>query len=317
MKKIIKIMVVSLALILVFGSLSVFAEGEEKIVIDNDRFYVEMPQGFTEDTVTTENYYFTDENYTEVEFYVTGNLQFPKGIGAESEDVIGKRALRIMETTRSDISVSDVKKCRINGFAAACVTGEYNWLITEYFKAYVFATKETVYIVYAQASTQKDLIALDAVIVNFTINGTYFPGDEPTIKHDFSKSQDYYTAFEKNSEGYYIEDKEFNEFMNKFIGVFFAIILASPIIFVLLIVFIVKSRKYKKISEEYESYFGPILAVRNQFKMQQMYNYGGNPYVPQMMNNPAQGYPQPIQPIQPVQPQEQVINQPQENNIEQ
>ena len=317
MKKRISVISIALVFIMLFSFVTASAEGEEGIVLDNNLFYVEMPDGFTADTTITDNYYFEDEDYALVEFYVQGNLQFPDGIKETPSEVIGRRALRIIETDTMGVSVNKVEKVKINGFNAACIYGKYDDIFEGVFKAYVFATKETVYIVYCQGTEKEELSALDAVIVNFTVNGTYFPGDEPTIKHDFSKSEDYYTAFERNSQEYYEDSKETDKMLNVFLIFFFIILLAGPVMIILLIVFINKSRKYKKLSDEYESYFGPIGMVRNQFSAYRMQMpYGSNPYQQQApYNAQPMGYPQPIQPLQPVQTQE--INNQQENNIEQ
>ena len=39
-----------------------YAFANEKIILDNNLFYAEMPDGFTADTTITDNYYFEDED---------------------------------------------------------------------------------------------------------------------------------------------------------------------------------------------------------------------------------------------------------------
>lgn len=310
MKKRFCVLSLVLIFIMLFSLISISAQGNEKIILDNNLFYAEMPDGFKADTTITDNYYFEDEDYTLVEFYVQGNLQFPDGIQKTPAEVIGRRVLRIIENDTTGVSLDRVDKLKINGFNAACVYGKVDDLFDGFFKAYVFATKETVFVVSCQGWEENQLSALDAVIVNFTVNGTYFPGDKPTIEHDFSKSEDYYTAYERNSEEYYRNKQKEDKETMVFAAFMIVLIFITPVILILLIVIIVKYRKYKKLSKEYEGYFGSINIVRNQFRM---YNYGQNPYVPQMQYNPQpmgyQQYPQPVN------PQEQVINQ-SKNNIE-
>lgn len=305
MKKTHKIFAVTIALVMLMGCIT--ASASDKEVLDNDRFYVEMPEGFEQDNTMTSNYYFTDSDYTEIEFFVEGNLQFPDGIAKTDEDVISRRAQRIIESTRVYVTVDEVSKCTVNGFNAALINGSNDFYESP-FRAYVFATVETVYVVYCESFDEADLDKLDDVVETFAINGTYFPGDEPTIEHDFSEAANYYSAYEKYSENYNETTREENIDTG---GVFIILFLVfiSPVAIVISIVFIVKNHKKKKIIQEYERYVGHISALRDSFNFRQM-----NPVAMPMYGNPYQQYTAPPQnaypsPVPFTVPQPQPVNQ--------
>lgn len=318
MKKILKIMVITLAVILAFGSVSVFAEGEEKVILDNSVFYIDIPENYMYDTESSDNFRIIDSGFggQEMEFFVEGNLMFPDGTEKASDEEIISKVRRIVEWG-ADFSVDKVERKTVNGQKTAVVMCTQDFLGTYNYEYYLFATKEAICVVAVSYSDEEEKQEIEKILETFVLNGTYFSGDKPVKNHDFSKSPDYYEEIEKIAQDYYDYSEEFDDTMWGVMGFAGICLLLSPIMLIAFIIIIVSWRKNKKIAKEYESYFGPIEMVRNQFRMQQMYNYGANPYVPQM-TNPAQSYPpqQPIQPVQPVQAQE-AVNNTQENNIEQ
>lgn len=275
MKKTLRITAAVIIFTLIFGIVSVSAAKKE--VIDNDLFYVELPDGFTQVKDYTPNYYFENENITCLEFYVEGNFQFPDGIKETDEDVISKRAEKIIRSNRMYVRVEEIFKTTLNGFNVAFISGIDYDLFEEPFSAYVFATKETVFIIYCQGSSDNPTTVLEKVAKSFTINGTYFDGDEPTIDHNFQGAEDYYSSHEEDIEEYYTLELEQDGGIGAFVAVIFILAFLCPAFIILFVIFIVLYVKNKKKLKEYKRLAGNAEMFNNG---SQMYGAGmyGAPY---------------------------------------
>lgn len=296
------------------AGLTAFAEEDDKAVIDNSIFFVDIPDGYIFSKDFSQNYYVVDSDFGSqtMEFFVEGNLMFPQGVSKATDEEIIAKVKRITQWG-SDFTVTEVKRQVINGQNAVILVGVDEFLYDTYNEIFVFTTKEAVCAVVTYASEESDKKEIDKIMSTFTMNGTYFEGDAPVIKHDFSNSPDYYTAITEYSQDFYEYEEELDDGIFGVVGGVLIGMLLIPAVIIALIVFIILWNKNKKIVKEYERYFGPIYAVRNAVRVQQMQANGYATINPQQGNSYAQPYqPQPMnygnQPYQPVVNQ-QPVNQ--------
>lgn len=293
--------------------IGVNAQADERVVLDNSVFYIDIPEGYMFDTEQSDNFYVVDSDFgsQSLEFFVQGNLMFPKGVTKAEDDEIISKVKRITQWSNT-VSVTEVEKLVINGQKAALIKATDEFLYETAVEYYVFNTKEAVCVIGVTYSTEEEKQEIQQILSTFVINGTYFEGDEPIKKHDFSKSPDYYEAVKANADAYYDYYEEFDDDMWGIVGIVLIIALLIPGTIIALIIFIYLWRKNKKLVKEYEGYFGPIYAVRNnvmaQRRGQNGYGYAQpqqmyapqQPYQPQpypyMQGNPQQSYGQPYQP---------------------
>lgn len=345
MKKIIKALAFALVFIMIFGVLTVSAKGN---VISNDKFYVEIPDGFEICTDYGDNHYYLENEYSYdgIDIIVEGNLRFPDGIKKTPENIIEARFKDIVydiEDTGT-VEVKKLEKGEINGISACYVYGiiDSSVYINDIF-AYILTTEENLFIVYTtmasgiqEEGTQP--VHLKDFMRTFLVNGTYYDGEKLSKEHDFSKAEHYIDGLERDvlTEDYY----EYTDEVNSGILAVFLLCAIFPIVFIVLLVLFLKTRKKLK---EYKELFGPIEKARAamyQPKMQngygaynynnaQPYGYAPNPqaynsgagapaqpqYAPpvppyyqqtQPMQN-AQQYYQPAPPVQPNQSNQSAI----------
>lgn len=314
MKKTVKVLALVLVFIMSFGFVTASAKGT---VLSNDKFYVELPEGFEICTDYGDDHYYFENSeniYEELSIYVEGNINFPDGLNKTDEEIIENRVERfIYDKELSSIDIEKIQKGNINGISACYVYGMIEGSIDQQFlHAYVLATKENVFIVSAviyagdSPNVEKEPNYLKETISSFLVNGTYFNGDKLTKAHDFSKAEHYIDALERDVlTDDYFENNEDIEAIG-IIGVF--AIFASPIIIIVLLVLYFKTRKKLK---EYKEFFGTIEQARSAMYQQQMQRgyqpYGNQQYYgynPNMQPYNQGGYAPQQQPQQPIQSQQ-------------
>lgn len=258
MKKRIVFISLIMVIVLMFTGVSAFATAKninKSVVLDNDRFYVTLPDGYTYEKGYSSNYYYSNENFDTIEFFVEGNLLFPDGIEKTPEEIINKRFEEFCgEEYISEIKINLLKKIKVNGFSSATIEGTRDDGAFEYtFKAYILTTKETLYIIIAES--ENGFSDIENMMKGFTVNGTYYEGDVPTIKHDFTKSEKYIEALERDTVREFEDPGTFSESLYGAIGIILLLMLALPVV---IIVLAVKYSGLKKKVKQYEMYCGPI-----------------------------------------------------------
>lgn len=304
MKK--KVLSVLFSCILIFSAVSVvvYAEETEKVVLDNSVFYIDIPENYMYYTENSHNFCIMDSDFggQEMEFFVEGNLMFPEGIAKAGDEEIVTKVRRIVQWG-TETSVNEVKREVVNGQKAAIIVCTEDFLGEYESEYYVFTTKEAVCVISISYNDNEEKQEIEGILETFTMNGTYFEGDKPVNTHDFTNSPDYYTAVEQYAEEYYDYSEDFDDGMwgvVAFVGLGFLFI---PGMIIALILLIFGWRKNKKLVKEYESYFGPIYAVRNVARAQQTQYNGYNVYNPQQANPYIATYAQPQPTYQPANPQ--------------
>ncbi len=274
MKKTITVLSLVLAFIMSFGVVTASAKG---IVLSNDKFYVEIPDGFEICTDYGDDHYYFENSenvYEELNIYVEANFNFPDGIKKANEDIIENRFERfISDKEISEIDVEKIEKGNINGINACYVFGTYDGSVDgeQFLHAYILTTKENIYIVSAviyaidKPNFEKEPDYLKETISSFLVNGTYYDGEKLAKPHDFSKVEHYIDALERDmlTDAYY----EHNYNVDAFATVIIFLGLAFPIVFIVLIVLYVKTRKKLK---EYKEFFGSIEQAKVAMYQQQM-----------------------------------------------
>ncbi len=273
MKRFTKILCTTLALILCVGFVSAFAEGSPTI-LDNDKFYAEIPAEYKKGEYGEAYYTFENENIETVDIIVDGNIICPEGIKNMSDETISERYTRYYGSIWSEeIEVTDVLKERINGLAAYRISGTTYSIFTYYFCTYIFATEENVYIFKFESDSLENTSSekLKPIVESFIPNGTPFPGDKLLKNHDFSKSESYISALERDVLGQ--SNVEYNQSANSFASVVISLAFLCPLI---LIIFMVKYFKQRKMLKQYKELFGTLEDIR---KAQRAYATGYNqPY---------------------------------------
>lgn len=319
MKK--KVLALLMVCLLAFSLMSVSVSANERVVLDNSAFYIDVPENYMYYTDYSDNFFIKDSGYgmQELEFFIQGNLMFPNGIADATDEEIISKVRRITKWSAS-IDVENVTRARVNGqrtVVLECIDESITEEVNEY---YLFATKEIVGVVRTTYYTDEEKKEIAAMLDTFVLNGTYFEGDKPLKPHDFSKSPDYYKAVSGVAEAYYEYDEVFNEVMWFVIGIFGIITLIFPAAVIALIVIIVKWSKEKKLVKEYQGYFGPIEQARSTINAQRMYynnGYGAYPQQPAPYGVYPQAQPMYYQPVaqQPVPQQSFEQPAPQTNDV--
>lgn len=281
--------------LLVFSAMSVSVSANDRVVLDNSAFYIDVPENYMYYTDYSDNFYIMDSGFgsQELEFFIQGNLMFPNGIADTTDEEIISKVRRITQWSVST-DVENVTRKRVNGqrtIVIECTDDAFGETIYDY---YLFTTKEIVSVIKVSYYTDEEKQEIEAMLETFVLNGTNFEGDKPVKPHDFSKSPDYYEAVKGVSEAYYEYDEIFDDVMWGVMGVFGIFALLCPAVIIALIVIILKWRREKKLVKEYQGYFGPIEQARITVNAQRMYYNGYNPYPQQPA--PYGAYPQ-TQPV--------------------
>lgn len=317
MKKTVKVLALVLVFIMSFGVVTASAKGT---VLSNDKFYVELPEGFEVCTDYGDNRYYLEnvDTFDGVYIVVEGNLRFPDGIKNTPENIIEERFRAFFYDVEETgfAEVKTLEKGEINGISACYIYGYVdNELYSDDIFAYILTTHETLFIVYTTLSsdTQQEgeqPVYLKDFMRTFLVNGTYYNGEKLSKPHDFSKEEHYIDALERDmlTEDYYEHNDDFD--------VILGFIIASFTLPVVLIVFIVLYFKTKKKLKEYKEFFGTIEQARSAMYQQQMqrgyqpygnqqyYGYNPNMQQPNMQPYNQGGYASQQQPQQPIQSQQ-------------
>ncbi len=294
MKK--KILAVLFSCFFIFSSLGVAvnAQAPEKVVLDNSVFYIDIPENYMYFTENSDNFCIIDSDFggQQMEFFVEGNLMFPEGIAKATDEEIVSKVRRVVQWG-TEVSVNGVKRKVVNGQNAAVILCTENFMGEYESEYYVFATNEAVCVISISYNNDEEKKEIEGILETFTMNGTYFPGELPVNKHDFTNSPDYYTAVDKYAQGYYDYSEDFEDGLFGVVAFVGLGLLFIPGIIIALVLLIYGWRKNKKLVKEYESYFGPIYAVRNAVRAQQLQYNGYTTYNPQQPNPYGETYTQP------------------------
>lgn len=316
MKKTVKALALALVIIMTLGIITASAKGN---ALSNDKFYVELPEGFEICTDYGDNRYYLEnvDTFDGVYIVVEGNLRFPDGIKNTPENIIEERFRAffydVEETGFAEIKA--LEKGEINGISACYVYGYVdNELYSDDIFAYILTTQENLFIVYTTITSGiqeegKQPDYLKDFMRTFLVNGTYYDGEKLSKAHDFSKEEHYIDALERDmlTDDYYENNDNFD--------VILGFIIASFTLPVVLIVFIVLYFKTRKKLKEYKEFFGSIEQARSAMYQQQMQRgyqpygnqqyYGYNPNMQQPVQPYNQGgYAPQQQPQQPIQSQQ-------------
>jgi hypothetical protein len=316
-----------LALLLIFSVLcvGVSAEGEKNDIIQNDKVYTVLPDGYFIVGGFKGITYFDDE-YNTISFIVTENKIAPNGI--QNADINEIKRSFIAEYLCDDmIKESDVitnftssEKQTVNGLKGIVLRGKYAiksngendfWD----FCSFVFATKENLFFVnYEQLTGEFNKSDFDYILNNLTVNGTFFDGDKPTITYDFKNAIPFDEALQNANEGLY--DQLDPALLKIVTGTLYAISLVPTLIIAIIIIIVaVRYKKNKKQLKQYEALYGglnmnyntPYPPINNGYSP---YTQGYNPqtgYSPYISNQYAQPPVQPVQPMQPMQPVQNTV----------
>lgn len=291
MKKTFKVLAIALVLLTFFGVISASAKGT---VLSNDIFYAEIPDNFklTND-FGDDHYYFTDTvNYSgDIEIFVQGNIYLPDGIRYSDTNLIIERIEKfIYSEESSNIEVDVCEKGSINGISACYLSGMLTDSISEeYFHIYVIATKENLVVVKASDSSaefEKQPEYFKNFISTLLVNGTYYNGEKLSKPHDFSKSEHYIDALERDvlTEDFY----NYNSGVDAFAGIVLLLVFALPLLTLIFFVLYIKTKKKLK---EYKEFFGSVEQAKAQMQRSYYQNgYGYNRPINQAVNQP-QGMP--------------------------
>ncbi len=292
MKK--KLFAVAFACILLISLLctGVSAQGQERVVLDNSVFYVDIPEGYVFDTSFSPNFSVNGAltSTISLEFFVGGNIYFPQGFSRLDDMAIIDRVRQITDWS-TDFSVNELKRGRINGQSAVVITGTDDFLYESGFVYYVFATEEYYCVIEASFAGEEEERELEGIISTFVLNGTHFDGGAPINGHNFSNSPDYVEEVLQHSQDYYTSQESFEDGVEGVVVAVFIFILLVPGVIIALIVAIVLCVKNKKLVKEFESYFGPIYAVRENIRVQRARQSGYANYSPQQSGYPPQPNP--------------------------
>ncbi len=335
MKKSIAILSLVLAFIMAFGVITASAKGN---ALSNDKFYVELPDGFEICTDYGDSHYYLENEYSYdgIEIVVEGNLRFPDGIKKTPENIIEERFKDFFYDAEGTgfAEIKKLEKGDINGISACYVYGTVdNELYSDDIFAYILTTEENLFVVYTTISSGiqeegKQPDYLKDFMRTFLVNGTYYDGEKLSKNHDFSKAEHYIDALERDmlTDDYY-------EYSDDMTGVVFAVIILAFILPLVFIVFVILFFKTRKKLKEYKELFGPIEKARAAMYQQKMqngygaynynnqqpygyapnvppsnmqgYNSGAGAYAQPQYAPPSQPYYQPTQPMQNNQPAQQ------------
>lgn len=282
MKKVVSILI---SAVLFFSILTIGVSAHVGPVIDNNIFYVELPEGFEFDQLMSQNYYAEhNESFTSVEFYVAGNTAFTEGLKNTGEVDIEMFVRRELEDFSG--SFSSIERGLCNGVTAAVLYFVDSFELNH--EIYLFATRENICIIdftlISEDNEEKELIK--HTLLSFVLNGTTFDGESFMMEHDFTGAPDYYDKINEYAAEYYKESAELDaSFYSIFLIIGF-VALCLPALILLLIIFIALYKKQKKLNKEYEEYVGPISLVKHAFGDTKLNNADFVPYSPQVPFTP-------------------------------
>lgn len=293
-----------LAIVLVFSlvaSFTAFAQDDVKNIDENNKIYTVIPWEY-ELSVFSNNLSYIDDEANSLTFCVGENKFAPDGITAlkdwQIQTVFEHFYLYDGDLERTDecfVAYKITEKSKVNGYSCYYLAGNYSYdeedIDTDwsfYFNAYVFATKEDIFVVSYEGINGKTAKYEDLMtaVEGIVFNGTCLEGDKPekNANHDFSNSpafNDVITAAQENLMGDVFEDEGM---LSMVMGMIVLLtIVPTAVLIIIAIVLIIKYSKNKSKLKRYELTYGSI----SQY----------NPY-PQNYN--GYGYNQPVnQPYQP------------------
>lgn len=282
-------------------SFSGFAHDDIIEIEENDKIYTYVPWEY-ELSVFSDDLSYYDEEGNYIEFCVGENKFAPEGIIAlevwQVQAVFEHFYLYDGDLERTDECFVDyevTEKRQANGYSCYYLQGNYAYSeenlgdeFAYYFNAYVFATKENIFVV-----TYEDINAntenygdLMTAVYGIVFNGTHFEGDKPERNgdHDFSISPAYEDVVIAS------QSPIFEDGVLGIVAVIAIIMTVVPtlIVIIIAIVLISKYSKNKKKLKEYELTYGSI----PNYNMPPQ-NYGGYGY-----NQPISApYQPPINPV--------------------
>lgn len=320
MKKIKKISLL-LTVVLIFSftlSCSVLAHDSIKDIEENDKIYTSVPWEY-ELSVYSNSLCYEDDEGNYLEFCVGENKFAPKGI-ITLEDWKVQTVFEhfylydgdLERTNECFVDYEVTEKRQVNGYSCYYLQGKYAYgeddidgFFAYYFNAYVFATKENIFVVgyediEGKAENYGDLMT---AVNGIVLNGTHFDGDKPekNADHDFSNSpafSDVVTSAQENLMGDVFEDDSMVVMVAVFIALF--TIVPTLIVIIIAIVLISKYSKNKKKLKQYELTYGSVPTYNAHPQ-----NYGGYGYN-QPINAP---YQPPVNPVYQQNPVNQNIPQ--------
>lgn len=306
-----------LAVVLVLSftlSLGTFANDDVKPIEDNDKIFTLLPSEY-EISVFSDCLSYSDDYGNYIEFCVGENKFAPNGITSLEKGQIQKVFEHfylydgnIERIDECSVLYKTTEKTTANGYYCYYLSGKYAYTEEDidsdfacFFNAYVFATKENVFIVGYEdiEGNLENLGELNTVVSGIVFNGTYFDGDKPERNgdHDFSNSpayNDVVTAAQENFMSNAFEDDGMVAMMTFFIVL--VTIIPTAVLIIIAIVLICKYSKNKKKLKRYELTYGSVPSYNIPPQ-----NYGGYGYN-QPVNAP---YQPPVNPIY----QQPVVNQ--------
>lgn len=282
-------------------SFSVFAHDDIKEIEENDKIYTFVPWEY-ELSVYTDSLCYEDDEGNYLEFNVGENKFAPDGIIAledwKVQTVFEHFYLYDGDIERINecfVDYETTEKREVNGYSCYYLQGKYSYdeedidsFFAYYFNAYVFATKESIFVVgYEDIEGNKENYGdLMTAVNGIVLNGTHFDGDKPekNADHDFSNSPAYEDVV-LASQGPIFEEGVLG------IAAVIAIIMTVVPTLIVIIVAIVLIRKYNKVKKtlrQCELTYGSI-SQYNAYNQ----NYGGYGY-----NQPVnQTYQPPVNPV--------------------
>ncbi len=297
MKKINKIsLILSVILVISFAiSFTCFAHDSIKPIEENDKIFTEIPWEY-ELSVFSDSLSYYDEDGNYLEFCVGENKFAPEGITSLNEG----QAQKVFEhfylyegdierINENSVQYDLTEKRNTNGYSCyylqgnyACSEGDLNGEFAYYFNAYMFATKENIFVVgYEDINAKTENYAdLMTAVYGIVFNGTHFESDKPerNADHDFSDSPAYEDVV-LASQGPIFEDGVLNIAT---IIVLIMTVVPTLIVIIIAIVLISKYNKLKKTLRQCELTYGSL--SQNNSYSQNYGNYGYN----QPVNQPYQ-----------------------------
>ena len=308
MKKIKRIsLLISIILIFTFiFSFAASAHDDIKEIADNDKIYANVPWEY-ELMVLSNTLSYSDEDGDTITYCVGENKFAPDGItelAAEKVQVVFEHYyLYEGDIERIDecfVKYTETKKEKVNGYSCYYVTGNYAYTEDElnsdfayYFNAFVFATKEDVFVVCYEGMEETELLesSLPTAVYGIVFNGTPLNGDKPehNADHNFSDSPTFEEAVQTAQQETISSVMEEENIIEIIAGVMSLIFIAPTVALIIVaIVLITKYSKNKNILKRYEMTYGSISAY-NTYQQ----NYGGYGYN-QPFNQPFQP---PVNPV--------------------
>ncbi|MBE6799806.1 MAG: hypothetical protein E7529_01220 [Ruminococcaceae bacterium] len=282
-------------------SFSAFAHDDIKEIEENDKIYAYVPWEY-ELSVYSDSLCYEDDEGNYLEFCVGENKFAPVGITSLEKGQVQK-VFEHFYLYEGDLERTDecfvkyelTEKRKENGYSCYYLQGKYSYddedidgFFAYYFNAYVFATKENIFVVgYEDINGKTEYCGdLKTAVYEIVFNGTHFKNDKPekNADHDFSNSPAYEDVV-LASQGPIFEDGVLG------IAAVIAIIMTVVPTLIVIIVAIVLIRKYNKVKKtlrQCELTYGSI-SQYNAYN----HNYGGYGY-----NQPVnQPYQPPVNPV--------------------